>query len=254
VLNAAPCFANPSICWKIPPILQNNTYTSSASALYHGGIFELKKRFSNHFSLLLNYTYSKAIDDSTDYNSDYEPSDQFNLRAERSLSEFDQRHKIVVTGLLESPWKGEGLASSVLGGFTLAPVFRGNTSHPFNLLAGTDVNGDSHPNTDRPIAIPRNTGIGPDFYTFDMGLSRRFHFGHEWSLQLTAQAFNLFNRTNFATVNNVVGPTFGPVSGLGSFNPSGVRGVFPNVPLAFTSVNPFTGAKREFQFGIRLDF
>src|SRR5205814_651462 len=181
-LNAAPCAGAAIVnCFVDPNLLQNNRYTSSASAIYHGGIFELKKRFSNHFSLLMNYTYSKAIDNSTDYNSDYEPNDQINLRPERSVSEFDQRHKIVIAGLLESPFKGEGLASAVFGGFTLSPVFRGNTSHPFNLLAGTDVNGDRHSNTDRPIGVPRNTGVGPDFYNFDLGLSRRFHFGHEWT-------------------------------------------------------------------------
>jgi hypothetical protein len=253
---AAPqCSAVATSCFAIPLILQNNTYTSSASAIYHGGIFELKKRMSNYFSLLLNYTYSKAIDDSTDYNSDYEPFNQLLPHAERSLSEFDQRHKIVITSLIESPIKGEGLASAIFGGFTLSPIFRGNTSHPFNLLAGTDVNGDRHSTTDRPLGAARNSGIGPDFYTFDMGLSRRFHFGHEgWSVQLLAQAFNLFNRTNFATVQNVVGPNYGPgfVTGQ-SFSTGGVRNVFPNVPLSFDT-NPLTAPKREFQFGIRLDF
>jgi hypothetical protein len=251
---AAPqCSVNPTSCFVAPLILQNNTYTSSASAIYHGGIFELKRRFSNHFSLLLNYTYSKAIDDSTDYNSDYEPFDQTNLRGERSLSEFDQRHKIVVTGLIESPFKGEGLASAIFGGFTLSPVFRGNTSHPFNVLSGTDINGDRHSTTDRPLGVARNAGVGPDFYTFDMGLSRRFHFGHEWSIQLLAQAFNLFNRTNFATVNNVI-PTLNGFPNLNAGQSfSGVSRVFPNTPLSFDT-SPLTAPKREFQFGIRLDF
>ncbi len=253
-LNAAPCAGAAIVnCFVNPNLLQNNTYASSASAIYHGGIFELKRRFSNHFSLLLNYTYSKAIDNSTDYNSDYEPNDQINLRPERSVSEFDQRHKIVIAGLLESPFKGEGLASAVFGGFTLSPVFRGNTSHPFNLLAGTDVNGDRHSTTDRPIGVSRNTGMGPDFYNFDLGLSRRFHFGHEWSVQFSAQSFNLFNRTNFATVNNVVGANYGLVSGQVT-NPSGIRGIAPSQPLAFTSVDPITGPKREFQLGLRFDF
>src|SRR5260370_95126 len=48
-------------------ILQNNVYSSAASAIYNGGILEAKKRFSNHFTLLANYTFSKAIDNSTDF-------------------------------------------------------------------------------------------------------------------------------------------------------------------------------------------
>ena len=95
--------------------------------------------------------------------------------------------------------------------------------------------------------------MGPDFYNFDLGLSRRFHFGHEWSVQFSAQAFNLFNRTNFATVNNVVGANYGLVSGQAT-NPSGIRGISPSLPLAFTSVDPITGPKREFQLGLRFDF
>jgi len=51
--------------------VQNNAYSSEAYALYEGGILEIKKRFSDHFTLFGNYTYSKAFDTSTDFNSDY---------------------------------------------------------------------------------------------------------------------------------------------------------------------------------------
>jgi len=84
-----------------------------------------------------NYTFSKAIDTTTDFNSDYGPNDQTNLAAERGLSSFDQRHKVVLAGVIQSPWQGR-----ILSGFELAPIFRYNSSHPFNLLAGTNVNND----------------------------------------------------------------------------------------------------------------
>src|SRR5206468_10873272 len=80
-------------CFVNPAILQADQYSSKASALYEGGIVELKKRFSNNFTLIGNYTYSKAFDTSTDFNSDFGPQDNTNLGLERALSAFDQRHK-----------------------------------------------------------------------------------------------------------------------------------------------------------------
>jgi hypothetical protein len=237
-------------CFVSPTILQADQYSSRASALYEGGIIELKKRFSNHFTLFANYTYSKAFDTSTDFNSDFGPQDNTNLSAERGLSEFDQRHKFVAAAVIDSPWK-----NAFLSGFELSPIVRYNSGHPFNLLAGADVNGDRHSTNDRPIGAGRNTGRGPNFVDFDMRLSRTFKFGEKAGLQLVAEGFNLINRTNFASVNNVVGSGFGlplAAGGAGSttFNVTGTSAVLPSQPLGFTSAFP----KRELQLGVRLTF
>ena len=40
----------------------DNQYSSFSSALYQGGIFEVRRSLSNHFALLGSYTYSKGID------------------------------------------------------------------------------------------------------------------------------------------------------------------------------------------------
>src|SRR6266478_5254154 len=237
-------------CFVNPLILQADQYSSRASALYEGGIIELKKRFSNHFTLFANYTYSKAYDTSTDFNSDFGPQDNTNLSAERGLSEFDQRHKFVAAAVLDSPWK-----NAFLSGFELSPIVRFNSGHPFELLAGADVNGDRHSTNDRPIGAGRNTGRGPNFVGFDMRLSRTFKLGEKAGLQLLAEGFNLINRTNFASVNNVVGPDFGrplAAGGAGSttFSVTGTSAVLPSQPLGFTSAFP----KRELQLGVRLSF
>ena len=230
--NIVNCFVNPAL-------LQTDQYSSASSSLYQGGILEIKKRFSNHYTLVGNYTYSKALDTTTDFNSDFGPNDQTCLSCERGLSTFDQRHKVVVAGVFDSPWKGR-----ILSGFELSPVVRYTSSHPFNLLAGSNVNNDRHSTTDRPPGAGRNSGIGPNFVDFDMRLSWRYKMGEKSDLQIMAEGFNIFNRTNFGSVNNVVGVRTGP------FNLSGDKSVSPSQPLGFTSALPM----RQLQLGLRLSF
>ena len=237
-------------CFVNPAILQADQYSSKASALYEGGIIELKKRFSNNFTLIGNYTYSKAFDTSTDFNSDFGPQDNTNLSAERGLSDFDQRHKFVAAAVIDSPWK-----NAFVSGFTLAPIVRFSSGHPFNLLAGADVNGDRHSTNDRPIGAGRNTGRGPNYADFDLRFSRTIKLSEKAGLQLVAEGFNLLNRTNFASVNNVVGPGFGLPLAMGgagatTFNVSGTSALLPSQPRGFTSAFP----KREIQLGVRVSF
>jgi hypothetical protein len=255
-----PCATPPGVpdpCVVNALVVQNNQYTSAAYALYEGGIVEVKKRFSDHFTLFGNYTYSKGFDTSTDFNSDYGPQDPTNLNLDRALSEFDERHKVVIAGVFDSPWK-----QSILSGFQLAPIFSYHSGHPFNLLAGGEVNGDNHATNERPIGAARDTGLGPNYVDFDMRLSWRHKLGERANLQITAEGFNLANRTNFASVNNEVSPLFAiPVAmgGLGetTFNVHGIRPfnagggtATPSTPLAFTSAFP----KRQIQLGLRLTF
>jgi hypothetical protein len=255
--GVSPC-ANPFKCFVNPFIVQNNEYASVGAALYQGGILEIKKRFSNHFSVLGNYTYSKGFDTGTDFNSDYGPQDPTNLGADRGLSEFDQRHKVVIAGVIDSPW-----TNPVLAGFQLAPIFTYNSGHPFNLLAGGEVNGDNHTTNERPIGAGRDTGLGPSYTNFDMRLSWQHKLGEKARVQFTAEGFNIANHTNFASVNNVVNPLFGiqtgptvcPVAGTcatgnTSFDVHGSAALSPSQPLGFTSAFP----KREIQLGLRFMF
>lgn len=245
--GCAACFANPLL-------LQNDQYSSLGSSVYEGAILEVNKRFSHHFSAMLNYTFSKAIDTTTDFNSDFGPVDNTNLAGERGLSTFDQRHKLVFLTVVDTGKGGQSAGSRIFSNFQLSPILRYNSGHPFNLLAGTDVNGDHHSTNDRPIGASRNTGLGPDFLSFDMRLTRRIRMGERSELQLLAEGFNLFNRTNYASVNNEVGPNFGLLPGFTTFN---VRGFAADpattplsTPLAFTSALPM----RQFQFAARVVF
>ncbi|HXM65745.1 MAG TPA: TonB-dependent receptor [Candidatus Acidoferrum sp.] len=251
--GVSPC-ANPAACFANPLIVQNNQYSSEAYALYEGGILEIKKRFSDHFTLFGNYTYSKAFDTSTDFNSDYGPQDPTNINIDRSLSEFDERHKVVIAGVFDSPWK-----QNILSGFQLSPIFSYHSGHPFNLLAGGEVNGDNHTTNERPIGAPRDTGLGPNYYDFDARLTWQHKVGERANVQITAEGFNIANHTNYASVNNEVSPLFGLTPGFTTFNVHGIRPNTalagggtdtPSTPLSFTSAFP----KRQIQLGIRFSF
>ena len=220
----APCGGAAIVkCFASPLLLQSDQYSSKGSDLYEGAILEVKKRFSAHYSVMANYTLSKAFDTTTDFNSDFGPQDNTNLSGERALSNFDQRHKVVVAVVADTGRFG----GPILSNFQFSPILRYNSGHPFNLLSGSDVNGDRHSTNDRPVGAARNTGQGPDFTSFDMRISRRFKMTEHAGVQLLAEGFNLLNRVNYAGVNNIVGPRFDLTPGFSTFNVQGAR-VFRN--------------------------
>jgi hypothetical protein len=234
-----------SSCFVNVLVTQNNQYTSASSGLYEGGIIEVHKRFNDNFSFFANYTYSKAFDTGTDFNTDFGPQDPTDLAGERALSEFDERNKVVAAGVINSPWK-----NAFLKGFQLSPIFQYHSGHPFNLLAGGEVNGDNHTTNERPIGAPRDTGLGPNYVDFDARLTWQHKLGERVNLLLTAEGFNIANHTNYASVNNEVSPLMGLTPGFTTFNVHGSAALSPSTPLGFTS----DLAKREIQLGCRFNF
>ena len=105
-----------------------------------GLILEAKKRFSNNFTLFGNYTFSKGFDTSTDYNTDYGPQIR-QLGLDRALRNLTKGTRLL-SPEFDSPWK-----NPILAGFQLSPIFSYHSGHPFNLLAGTEVNGNNHTTT-----------------------------------------------------------------------------------------------------------
>jgi len=223
-----------------PLTFQENLYEANANSDYHGLLVEATHRLSRRATLQFNYTFAKAIDETTDFNSDFQPNDQTNRRAERALSSFDQRHKAVFYAVLQTPEKTNPFCAN----WVFAPIYRYSSSRPFNLLAGTELNNDRHNTTDRPFFAGRNTGIGPSYSAFDMRLSRRFGLSETLRLEVMAEAFNLFNNLNYTSVNNVVGNIAGP------FNLRGRNDRGPSEPLGFTAA----ADPRRIQLGVRFSF
>src|SRR5262249_36637172 len=86
-----PACQNPSVFGPIyepidPTILQKTVYASIGNSIYHGMTASLVKRFSNYISFQGSYTFSKTIDDVTDYNSAFYAPFPTRLNLERALS------------------------------------------------------------------------------------------------------------------------------------------------------------------------
>lgn len=234
-----------------PLLLQKNIFTYDGNSFYHAGIFQIQRRMRGGLTVAAHYTWSKAIDDVTDFNSDFSPMDQLNKRAERALSPFHHSHRAVINAVYVSPLKtgrGESFASNLFGDWNISPIFVANSWRPFNVLTGVDINNDGYVTNDRPWPLGRNAGQGPNYWSFDLRLSRRFTLGSESrAIELLAEGFNLFNRTNFRSLNNTVGNV--PASALP--NPiRGIKGASPTTPLAFTAASD----PRQFQIGIKFSF
>jgi outer membrane receptor protein involved in Fe transport len=134
---------------------------TSGTSGYNGLSVNLKKRFTSKYEFLVSYTWSHAIDDSTDVvsNSDA-PQSNFAPNAERSSSTFDQRSRLVLSGVYNSGHLGRsGFVPAVFSNVTVAPIIELSSGRPFNILTGTDTNFDFNPLTDRPNAVAPSSGL-----------------------------------------------------------------------------------------------
>jgi hypothetical protein len=240
--NYGPDATHPLGYFVNPLIYQSNVYESESNSFYSGLLLEAGKRFGRALQFNANYTWSHATDETTDYNSDFEPNNQFCRRCDRASSSFDERHKFVAYAVLQSSSSWQALIRD----WVFTPIYQYQSGHPFNLLVGgLDINNDRHNTTDRPPYAGRNTGRGPSFWTFDSRLQRGFRMTERMQLDLMIEAFNLFNKLNYQSVNNTVGATF-----AGPFSVTGRNDRKPTDPLGFTSAfDP-----RRLQLGFRLTF
>jgi hypothetical protein len=234
-------------------ITQFTDYKSRGSSIYHGLTASLTRRFSDYFSFQANYTFSKAIDDQTDFNSAFAPPFPTRLDTERSLSSFDIRHNFVVSAVILSPFKGgdgQNLASRALADITFSPIVFIRSGIPFTLLTGTDINGDTRGGNDRLFPIGRNTGLGPNYRSVNARLSKAIRFKHDspMRLELSVYGSNLFNRVNYASVRDILPVTINAATGQ-------ITSLSPDYNQALLDTNRLKGRKdRDFRSGQPLSF
>ncbi|HYI97849.1 MAG TPA: carboxypeptidase regulatory-like domain-containing protein [Bryobacteraceae bacterium] len=203
-------------------------YEGSGDSYFNGLLVSARSRFSRSAELQVAYTLSKAIDNVTN-NFFGSPQDNSNLRDDRSLSDNDQRHRLTIAGVLDSPWK-----SWLLSDWQLSPMFRYTSALPYNVLLNYDRNNDTSQN-DRPVGLGRNTARGFNYVSLDVRVSRTIVLSEQVRLQVMAESFNTLNRSNMAVPNNVIGTGLGPP--------------LPSFGRATATFDP-----RQLQMGLRLSF
>jgi hypothetical protein len=115
--------------------------TSGASSIYHGLVVGLRRQFHSGFSITGNYTYSKSIDDAASVGGAGRVVAQNfrDLAAERGLSSFDMRHRLLVNYTYEFPF-GErrrwlnrgGPASLVMGNWQVSSITTLQSGNPYS--------------------------------------------------------------------------------------------------------------------------
>lgn len=255
-------------------------YCACGGAIYHAGTVSLTRRFANRLQFQSNYTWSRAIDDSLDFSSftsTYFPTSQ---GKDRAVSPFNISHSFTTSAVYTTPFAhGSGnLLSRALADITISPVVSIHSGTPFELFdspaVGAAGNGlvQEALNQARPFNAPRDSGILPWNYRWDMKLSKDVRLSKDneaLRLGFSVTAANLLNHTNFTGVNGIfpignVAAALDPLNALpnggnllnGPFNVRGVKaldfapGVPGTVPLSFNSAD----IARQIQFGLRLNF
>ncbi|MET0645016.1 MAG: carboxypeptidase regulatory-like domain-containing protein [Pyrinomonadaceae bacterium] len=165
-----------------PALGQRVLIATSAQGTYNAGYVNLNKRFSRGLQFGVAYTFSKLTDNNSESlgvaaitgGSPQIPQDFFNINAERSLSAFDRRHRLVANFVYEVPTPGgdffrQGFGRQVFGGWEIAGIITRQSGQPFTIQTGVDTNGNGQLG-DRPNYNPGGTlqvdPVTGDFRTF----------------------------------------------------------------------------------------
>lgn len=241
---------------------------------YHGLTLELRHRFVSAksgagFSFRAVYTLSFLKDDGIVNTSDALVAADFQREFTRSL--LDRRHRFAFSGTFDLP--------KILGRLRFSTLLRLASGAPFNIgLGGADRNLDDVGN-DRPIFngnanaltwrspgqlldvnilnqfalptigqtgnLPRNSGLGPGQFIFDLNVAREFKVTERIRLRPTIEIDNVLNATVFS-----FGSEFIDFSAIGPTSTTTARQAFIDSFLVPTR----TMRPRQIRLGLRLDF
>lgn len=255
------------------------SYCACGGAIYHAGTVSLTRRFADHLQFQTNYTWSKAIDDVLDFSSFTSTFFPTSPGKDRALSAFNIGQIFTTSAVYTTPFRSDSgsFFLKALADISLSPIVSIRSGTPFELFdspaVGAAGNGlvQEALNQARPFNAPRDSGILPWNYRWDMRFSKdiRLSKNHEAvRLGLSMTAANLLNHTNFTGVYGVFPAGTAALAAAtpllnggnllnGPFNVRGVKaldftpGFVPGtVPLSFNSAD----IARQIQFGVRLSF
>lgn len=220
---------------------------SSVKSQYDAIVFQVNRRFTSGLQFQASYTLAKSTDtnqNSATFTQTNSPYDLFNRSYDSGPSNFDTRHKVVVSAVY-APTIFRGGNGSIynylLNGWSIAPIYSYYSGRPYD---GT-VSGFSLNNSNGDNRFPLNTRNAyrlPSLQNLDLRLSKRFRFTERYSLELLAEGFNVFNRTQVFGVNTVLYNRSGNTL---NFNPA-----FGDI----TTTDSTLFRERQIQFATRFQF
>lgn len=208
---------------------------SDGNSSYNAMWLTATQRLRHGFQFNASYTWSKSVDYNSFSTGGIVGQNSYDLRGDRGLSDFDVRHRFVISAIYDLPLAG----GKWVTGWQFATIVQAQSGNPINIVtnnstltgvAGTlrpDVNGpvaiigsvDQWFDTTRFSAVPRfgslgrNVIIGPGFRNTDFSIVKNTRFSEKLRTQFRVEVFDLFNHANFGQPGNVVGtPTFGRIS------------------------------------------
>ena len=219
------------------------------SSNYEGLLTSVEHRFAQHYTLLVNYTWSKCLGIApvTSLGTGV-VQDPNNVRGDYGPCSYDSTSLFNTSAVYISQYGHGGFLSQVLSNWNFAPLIRYQTGLPVNPTSGKDNSltgvGQDRPNvvstdayTGAPHSVTRfqyinpnlfvanptgtfgnaghNSLRGPAYFDIDLALSRDFKLMERFTLQVRSEAFNLFNRPNFSGPNSL-GLNLGPNANISS--------------------------------------
>ncbi|HYU78331.1 MAG TPA: TonB-dependent receptor [Vicinamibacterales bacterium] len=191
-------------------------YSYSGKAEYVGLVLEARKRVSGRFFFSGNATVARAYDQGDNFSSQVE--DPRHPEAEYAPGVDTPRFRITANGSYE-----------INRALTVSAVVRARTGFAYTARGGNtvDFNGDGNFN-DRVPGTSRNQFRMPGNHSLDLRLSYSIPLRGDHKIQLTADAFNVYNHDNVATVNGTWGPNIAaPIVTFGApltyFNPREIQ-------------------------------
>lgn len=243
--NTPTCAASGSNngCRPNPAYGNDKEYEPSADSYYDGLSVSYLQRPVRWGSYRVSYTWSKAIDDVSEFFFS-SPINNFDLAEDRSLSDDDQRNRVVFDATAHTSLEpASGWMEKLTHGFLLGGILQYYSATPFNVVTGANsIQGT----TQRPCVpgivictnvlpgtvIGRNAGRGFDFFNMSARLSRSVPIGNRFRLEGIAEAFNALNHRNDEIPNTTFGTGVYPIDPLPTFGKATAVGDPRNIQLA----------------------
>ena len=237
----------------IPGFARISLFESTADSRYSALAAELKRRFTRGFQFIAAYTYSDTSDNRPDQTMVVVGADDakglqnnLDITSDWGRSDLDIKHRFVFSPVYEigSVQKDNDFARQLLSNWIFSGIITLQSGFAYSALIAGDANRDSNPSTDRVPGTRRNDFTTPNIYVFDARVTKTFKFGENYSVSLLGEAFNLFNRSNVATVNT-------GRYGIASSSALVLTNPAPSTP--FGGPRTFLG-ERQIQLGVRFKF